>query len=99
LRYSDLHFSLDISRVHFGESYFQTMSVAAAKAFKSMDALEKGAIANPDEKRRVGHYLTKSVGADPEDVFHLLTHLASNQSGLSRQLGDSPSTDRFECKG
>src|SRR6266566_3094398 len=39
--------------------------------------------------------LAKSVGADPEDVFHILTHLAANRSGFSRHLGESPSTDRF----
>src|SRR5258705_6868741 len=42
--------------------------------------------------------LPKSVGADPEEVFHVLTHLAANRSGFSRHLGESPSTDRFTWK-
>jgi glucose-6-phosphate isomerase len=42
--------------------------------------------------------LARSVGADPEDVFHVLNHLVANRSGFSRHLGESPSTDRFEWK-
>jgi glucose-6-phosphate isomerase len=67
LRYPDLHFSLDISRVHFEEDYLKSMDQAAAKAFKSMEALEKGAIANPDEKRMVGHYWLRAPELAPND--------------------------------
>ena len=37
-------------------------------AFAAMDALEKGAIANPDENRRVGHYWLRApeLAPDPE---------------------------------
>ncbi len=35
------------------------------KAFKEMDALESGAIANPDEKRMVGHYWLRSPQLAP----------------------------------
>jgi len=44
--------SLDVSRMGFDEASLPPME----KAFAAMDALEKGAIANPDEKRMVGHY-------------------------------------------
>ena len=44
--------SLDVSRMGFEEASLPPME----KAFAAMDALEKGAIANPDEKRMVGHY-------------------------------------------
>ena len=71
LRYPDLHFSLDISRVHFEGSYFETMSAAVAKAFRSMEALEKGAIANPNEKRMVGHYWLRAPELAPNaEVRH-----------------------------
>ena len=36
-----------------------------AQAFADMDALEKGAIANPDEKRRVGHYWIRTPELSP----------------------------------
>jgi glucose-6-phosphate isomerase len=48
--------SLDISRMSFDDGFFARMAPAMEKAYAAMDALEKGAIANPDEKRMVGHY-------------------------------------------
>jgi glucose-6-phosphate isomerase len=48
--------SLDISRMSFEEGFFEKMSGPMEKAFSAMDQLEAGAIANPDEKRMVGHY-------------------------------------------
>jgi len=52
----DLNFSIDISRVNFPENYFEQMEPHLIQAYQAMDALEKGAIANPDEQRQVGHY-------------------------------------------
>jgi glucose-6-phosphate isomerase len=51
-----LDLTLDISRMHFGESFLTSMEPAVQRAFSELDALESGAIANPDEKRMVGHY-------------------------------------------
>jgi glucose-6-phosphate isomerase len=67
LRYPGLYFSLDISRGYFEKEYFETMSAAAEKAFKSMEALEKGAIANSDEKRMVGHYWLRAPELAPNE--------------------------------
>src|SRR4030042_6371094 len=47
---------LDISRMNFTDDYFDRMESKIQKAFRGMGALESGAIANPDERRRVGHY-------------------------------------------
>jgi glucose-6-phosphate isomerase len=48
--------SLDVSRMSFDDASLARLSPAMAQAYAAMDALEKGAIANPDEKRMVGHY-------------------------------------------
>jgi len=56
LRYPDLDFSIDISRMRFSEDFFSTMRGRVEKAFAAMRELEAGAIANPDEGRMVGHY-------------------------------------------
>ncbi len=56
LRYDDLGFSLDISRMRFPDGFFETMQPRVEKAFAAMRELEAGAIANPDEQRMVGHY-------------------------------------------
>src|ERR1700688_53280 len=42
--------------MHFDDAFLASMEPAMQKAFQEMDALESGAIANPDEKRMVGHY-------------------------------------------
>ena len=45
------------------------MGAAHPEAFADMAALEKGAIANPDEKRMVGHYWLRApqLAPDPGD--------------------------------
>src|SRR2546430_4502309 len=56
LRYADLDFSIDISRMTFPADFFEKMQPRIEKAFAAMRELESGAIANPSEKRMVGHY-------------------------------------------
>ena len=58
--------SLDISRMHFDDAFFARMAPAMEKAFAAMDALEKGAIANPDENRMVGHYWLRAPELAPD---------------------------------
>ena len=48
--------AIDISRMNFADDYSATMKTPIQKAFIAMAELEKGGIANPDEKRMVGHY-------------------------------------------
>ncbi len=52
----ELGFSLDISKMNFPDSFFESMAGRMESAFDDMEALESGAIANPDENRMVGHY-------------------------------------------
>jgi len=60
-----LGLSLDISRVRFEDGYFDQMAPALSAAFAAMDALERGAIANPDENRMVGHYWLRAPELSP----------------------------------
>ena len=57
--------SLDLSRMNFGEGFFETVRPRLEKAFSEMAALESGAIANPDEKRMVGHYWLRAPHLAP----------------------------------
>ncbi len=57
-----LDLRLDPSRMDFGEEFLKKMAPAMGQAFDAMEQLEAGAIANPDEKRMVGHYWLR----DPE---------------------------------
>ncbi|HWD19678.1 MAG TPA: glucose-6-phosphate isomerase [Verrucomicrobiae bacterium] len=54
--YPALGLSLDVSRMNFPDDFLASMDARARQAFATMKALEAGAIANPDEKRMVGHY-------------------------------------------
>src|SRR5215467_9497307 len=64
-RVDSLDLSLDVSRMHFDEGFLNSMEPFMQKAFKDMDALESGAIANPDEKRMVGHYWLRAPQLAP----------------------------------
>ncbi|HWG45707.1 MAG TPA: glucose-6-phosphate isomerase [Gemmataceae bacterium] len=58
--------TLDISRMHFEDGFFERMEPAMQRAYTAMDALEKGAIANPDENRMVGHYWLRAPERAPK---------------------------------
>lgn len=66
VRYSNMGFSIDISRMVFEEDLFPTMAERIDWAFEDMHALEKGAIANPDEGRMVGHYWLRHSALAPD---------------------------------
>ena len=51
-----INLKLDPSRMKFSGDFLGKLEPAMQRAFAAMDALEGGAIANPDEKRMVGHY-------------------------------------------
>src|SRR5438067_5606775 len=67
LRYDDLGFSLDISRMRFGDDFFEKMKSRVEIAFQNMKELEGGAIANPDENRMVGHYWLRAPELAPNE--------------------------------
>ena len=63
--YPTIDLALDISRMNFPDDFFARMEPAIQKAFAAMDELEKGGIANPDEKRMVGHYWLRDSARAP----------------------------------
>ncbi|HEY9740426.1 MAG TPA: glucose-6-phosphate isomerase [Coleofasciculaceae cyanobacterium] len=60
-----LEFYVDVSRMRFDDAFVEAMQPKFEKAFKDMDALEGGAIANPDENRMVGHYWLRDPDLAP----------------------------------
>src|SRR6266545_6860355 len=65
LYYRDLDFSFDISRMKFTDDFFEKMQQKIEKAFAAMREMEGGAIANPTEKRMVGHYWLRNPALAP----------------------------------
>ncbi|HEY9248159.1 MAG TPA: glucose-6-phosphate isomerase, partial [Rariglobus sp.] len=62
---SELGLALDISRIPFPDDFPASKEAALQRAFADMAALEKGAIANPDENRMVGHYWLRAPKLAP----------------------------------
>jgi len=57
--------TIDISKMNFADDFFARMEPEIQKTFKTMDTLESGAIANPDENRMVGHYWLRTPSLAP----------------------------------
>ena len=81
-----IELSLDISRIDFDEAFLTEMEPRMQQAFVEMDALEGGAIANPDEERMVGHYWLRDpnlspspqIGAEIRDVLQQIKAFAAD---------------------
>ena len=58
--------TLDVSRMRFDDDFLARMEPALERAFDAMEALEAGAIANPDENRMVGHYWLRAPELAPD---------------------------------
>ena len=41
--------------------------------------------------------IAREVGADPEDVFHILHHLAANERNVRMTKSDEPAGDGFSA--
>jgi glucose-6-phosphate isomerase len=61
----DLGMTVDVSRMTFGDDFLARMEPAMQSAYAAMDELERGAIANPDENRMVGHYWLRTPEQAP----------------------------------
>src|SRR3954465_9026725 len=64
-RVASVGLTLDVSRIKFADDFLDRTDPAIQRAYQAMDALEKGAIANPDEDRMVGHYWLRDPGLAP----------------------------------
>ena len=67
-RYADLGITLDISRMDFDPDFFSSLESTRTRAYSDMEALEGGAIANPDENRMVGHYWLRNTAIAPTEL-------------------------------
>ena len=65
LAIEELDFALDLSKIAFSADFRQQMEPRLQVAYSAMQALEAGAIANPDENRMVGHYWLRNAALAP----------------------------------
>ena len=95
-----LGFYLDVSRMRFDDAFVETIQPKFEKAFKDMDALEKGAIANPDENRMVGHYWLRDSDLAPtpelqQEIINTLEHIEAFTQKVHTGTIHPPGTSRF----
>ncbi|MCH1521597.1 MAG: hypothetical protein L7T80_02070, partial [Arenicellales bacterium] len=92
--------SLDISRIDFDEKFMAEMEPRMQEAFNEMDALEGGAIANPDEQRMVGHYWLRDPELSPNgeianEIRNTLTQIKKFASDVHAGKIKPPSRSHF----
>jgi glucose-6-phosphate isomerase len=71
--------ALDASRAGVDDAFAARLAPALERAFDAMEALEAGAVANPDEGRRVGHYWLRAPERAPTPAV-----AAEIRDGLAR---------------
>ena len=91
---------VDISRMSFDDAFVQQLKPRFEKAFEDMDALEGGAIANPDENRMVGHYWLRAPELAPsEELKKDVTETLEAVESFAKQVRGGeikpPGGDRF----
>jgi glucose-6-phosphate isomerase len=90
---------LDISRMGFDSARLETLKPKFAKAFKDMEALEGGAIANPDENRMVGHYWLRNAELAPaalrKEIVESLEAIEDFGKKVHSGAIKPPSADKF----
>lgn len=74
-----LGLTLDTSRLPVPENFWEEADARLTGAFDAMDALEQGAIANPDENRMVGHYWLRNPTLAPKQELTLTIQAATAQ--------------------
>lgn len=66
---AELGMAVDSSRMNFSDSFMDEMEPRMRKARADMAQLEGGALANPDEKRMVGHYWLRAPELAPDGAI------------------------------
>lgn len=95
-----LGLTLDVSRMGFDDAFLDRMRPALTDAFAAMDALEKGAIANPDEDRMVGHYWLRTPDLAPTkeiaaEIRKTIADVKAFAAGVHAGKAKPPKADRY----
>ncbi|AFY31287.1 glucose-6-phosphate isomerase [Calothrix sp. PCC 7507] len=91
---------LDISRMRFDDAFVESLQPKFDKAFADMAELEKGAIANPDENRMVGHYWLRNPDLAPtpeltQEIVQTLEQIEAFAEKIQTGAIHPPRANRF----
>ena len=95
-----LGFRLDVSRMGLSESALAEREGALTEAHLAMEALERGGLANPDEKRMVGHYWLRAPERAPTpEIAAAIRETQARVLDFAARVHDgrvlSPGAERF----
>lgn len=93
-------FGLDISRMKFSDKFLPEFEARMQNAYESMASLEKGEIANPDEKRMVGHYWLRNTQLAPnndikQEIETTLSRIKEFARGVHQGAILTPKKEQF----
>lgn len=91
---------LDVSRMRFNDAFVESLRPKFDKAFADMAELEKGAIANPDENRMVGHYWLRNPDLAPtpeltQEIVQTIEQIESFAEKVQTGAIHPPRASRF----
>ncbi|RCJ21127.1 glucose-6-phosphate isomerase [Nostoc minutum NIES-26] len=91
---------LDVSRMRFDDAFVESLQSKFDKAFADMAELEKGAIANPDENRMVGHYWLRNPDLAPtpeltQEIVQTLEQIEAFAEKVQTGAIHPPRANRF----
>jgi len=95
-----LEIYVDVSRMGFDDDFYTSMQPKFSSAFDSVAKLEEGAIANPDEKRMVGHYWLRNPDIAPhreikQEIIDGLTQIKEFAQKIHSGTITTPQGEKF----
>lgn len=85
--YPTVGLAMDFSRMDFTPEFLTKMEPAVQRALDSMEQLDRGALANPDENRMVGHYwLRDSALAPSREIARDIEDTLADIKGFAAQV-------------
>jgi len=86
VRYPELGFSLDISRMDAPDQLTDNLSEEIARAYQDRIALENGETVNQDENRAVGHYWLRNPDCASEEVGKWIRKVKADVVEFARKI-------------
>ncbi len=85
--FPSVELAVDLSRMNVDDAFFAAMEPRIQKAYTAMTALEQGALANPDEKRMVGHYWLRNPALAPKpEIRHEIDETNNKIKGFAAEV-------------
>ena len=78
-------------------AYDQPGVEAGKKAAENLLELQKRVRAKLNEMGKTAEEIARAIDADPEEVFHVLQHLASNDAHIRVSRAEHPADDKFSA--